>query len=66
MQKRIDRQLSLFGSTIPPASKPEADAVYSAVLCLRNAGSKVYRAGYQKHLVDGRVVSTPTLRRMVA
>lgn len=48
-------------SPIPPATHRERPRLYGAVLALRWAGYRVFRAGMSKHLLDGRQVDTARL-----
>jgi hypothetical protein len=48
-------------SPIPPAAHRERPVLYGAVLALRWAGFRVFRAGQSKHLLDGRQVDTARL-----
>lgn len=56
------KQAALFAAPPQPRiAKSETDRLYSAVLFLRTAGARVYRAGRDTHLVNGQRVSTREL-----
>lgn len=60
-KRRGQLDLFAFASTILPPASSESDKLYLNVMYLRSHGHRVYRAGVQKHLLDGDVVSTRTL-----
>lgn len=57
----IEVQIDFGFQTISHARCGETDAVYMSVLLLRTEGCRVLRAGPNKHLVDGKVISTRQL-----
>lgn len=58
----MTEQLAMFEAPPQPrAKRSEPERVYMAVLYLRSAGAKVYRAGRNDHLVDGVRVPTRAL-----
>lgn len=60
-------QLPLFSDPPQPRCRcPEREEVYLAVLALRRAGHRVYRAGRGVHLVDGRRIGKGKMLKRMA
>ena len=58
----MTEQSSLFATPAQPRAKAtESDEIYEAVMRLRRAGARVFRAGRDYHLVNGQMVPNAKL-----